>query len=165
MLPPDAAAYDCIWLSTHAVAAPIPRKGSVWLDEVCLVPKLTSFCTVAWSRVGSISANICFNSVSGCCCWNLELCGVPICLFCSPAAMSDVARQIATGSMDLFISPPVFESSGLNDTAVFRAPQPLWGAGPREFGHSPEMPIIVQAVGLHAGAAAGGYGQSRRPRF
>jgi hypothetical protein len=30
----------CICWVTHVVAAPMPRTGSVWLEAVCLVPKL-----------------------------------------------------------------------------------------------------------------------------
>jgi hypothetical protein len=52
--PPEAAAKDCICWVTQAVAAPMPRFGSVWLDRVCLVPKLTSFWIVALIRAGSI---------------------------------------------------------------------------------------------------------------
>ena len=34
----------CICWVTHAMAAPMPRTGSVWLDAVCLVPN--------WSAAG-----------------------------------------------------------------------------------------------------------------
>src|SRR4029077_6011876 len=54
ILPPEAAAKVCIWLATHAVAAPMPRAGSLWLDNVCRVPNETSFSMVAWIRFGSI---------------------------------------------------------------------------------------------------------------
>src|SRR5215831_16271058 len=57
MLPFEAAAKPCIWSNTQAVAAPMPRAGSVWLDAVCLVPNETSFSIVAWIRPGSICAN------------------------------------------------------------------------------------------------------------
>ena len=38
MLPFEVAAMACICWVTQAVAAPMPRTGSVWLDAVCLVP-------------------------------------------------------------------------------------------------------------------------------
>src|SRR5215469_3811846 len=53
MLPFEVAAIACICSNTHAVAAPIPRTGSVWLEAVCLVPNETSFSTVASMRLGS----------------------------------------------------------------------------------------------------------------
>jgi hypothetical protein len=40
--PDEVAAMACICSSTQAVAAPMPRTGSVWLDSVCLVPNCTS---------------------------------------------------------------------------------------------------------------------------
>ncbi len=54
MLPFEVAAMACICWVTQAVAAPIPRTGSVWLDAVCLVPNETSVSIVAWIRFGSI---------------------------------------------------------------------------------------------------------------
>ena len=51
--PDEVAAMACICAVTQAVAAPMPRTGSVWLDAVCRVPKLTSFSIVAWIRSGS----------------------------------------------------------------------------------------------------------------
>ncbi len=36
--PDEVAAIACICSNTQAVAAPMPRTGSVWLDAVCLVP-------------------------------------------------------------------------------------------------------------------------------
>jgi hypothetical protein len=41
-LPDEVAAMACIWPTTQAVAAPMPRTGSVWLDAVCLVPNWVS---------------------------------------------------------------------------------------------------------------------------
>src|SRR5690349_19184535 len=57
ILPFEVAAKACICWVTQAVAAPMPRTGSVWLDAVCLVPNETSFWMVAWIRLGSICAN------------------------------------------------------------------------------------------------------------
>src|SRR5215472_2289080 len=54
MLPFEVAAMACICWVTQAVAAPMPRTGSVWLDAVCLVPNETSFSMVAWIWLGSI---------------------------------------------------------------------------------------------------------------
>jgi len=54
MLPLDVAAMACICWVTHAVAAPMPRTESVWLDKVCLVPNWVSRTMVAWIRLGSI---------------------------------------------------------------------------------------------------------------
>ena len=54
MLPLEVAAKACICWVTHAVAAPMPRTGSVWLDAVCLVPNWVSRRMVAWIRSGSI---------------------------------------------------------------------------------------------------------------
>ena len=55
----------CICWYTHAVAAPIPRTGSVWLEEVCLVPNWTSRVMVASIRAGSISPSSRRRSASG----------------------------------------------------------------------------------------------------
>ncbi len=63
--PPEAAAKDCIWPNTQSVAAPMPRFGSVWLDAVCRVPKLTSFRIVALIRSGSMSRSIARRPGSG----------------------------------------------------------------------------------------------------
>src|SRR5947209_13399342 len=52
--PDEVAAMACIWSNTQAVAAPMPRTGSVWLDRVCLVPNPTSVWMVAWMRLESI---------------------------------------------------------------------------------------------------------------
>ena len=46
----------CICSYTQAVAAPMPRTGSVWLDAVCRVPNWVSRSTVAWIRSGSTCA-------------------------------------------------------------------------------------------------------------
>ena len=54
MLPLEVAAMACICWVTQAVAAPMPRTGSVWLDKVCLVPNWVSRRMVAWIRLGSI---------------------------------------------------------------------------------------------------------------
>ena len=54
MLPVEVAAKACICSNTQAVAAPMPRTGSVWLDAVCLVPNWVSRWIVAWIRSGSI---------------------------------------------------------------------------------------------------------------
>ena len=54
MLLPGTAAKAFICWTTQAVAAPMPRFGSVWLDAVCLVPNETSCSMVAWMRFGSI---------------------------------------------------------------------------------------------------------------
>lgn len=51
--PDEVAAMACICPNTQAVAAPMPRTGSVWLDAVCLVPNWVSRSTVAWIRAGS----------------------------------------------------------------------------------------------------------------
>jgi len=53
-LPPEVAAMACICWLTQAVAAPMPRTESVWLDAVCLVPNWVSRSIVAWMRLGSI---------------------------------------------------------------------------------------------------------------
>jgi hypothetical protein len=45
--PPEAAAAACSCWVTQAVAAPMPRTGSVWLDAVCRVPNWVSRSTVA----------------------------------------------------------------------------------------------------------------------
>jgi hypothetical protein len=63
--PPEAAAEACSWPNTQSVAAPIPRFGSVWLDDVCRVPKLTSFRIVALIRPGSMSRSIARRPGSG----------------------------------------------------------------------------------------------------
>src|SRR5690348_3815359 len=68
--PPEAAAKDCIWPNTQSVAAPMPRFGSVWLDAVCRVPKLTSFRIVALIRAGSMSRSIARRAGSGA--WRLS---------------------------------------------------------------------------------------------
>lgn len=47
------AAMSCSCPYTQFVAAPIPRTGSSWLEEVCLVPNETSRATVASIRLGS----------------------------------------------------------------------------------------------------------------
>src|SRR5215469_9748483 len=54
MLPLALSAMACICWVTQAVAAPMPRFGSVWLDCVCLVPNATSCWMVAWMLLGSI---------------------------------------------------------------------------------------------------------------
>src|SRR5215475_9054312 len=56
--PDEVAAMACIWPSTQAVAAPIPRTGSVWLDSVCLVPNCVRRRMVAWIRRGSTSRSM-----------------------------------------------------------------------------------------------------------
>ena len=48
---------SCICWVTHAVAAPMPRTGSVWLDRVCLVPNWVSRWMVARIRLGSTCCN------------------------------------------------------------------------------------------------------------
>src|ERR1700722_19212219 len=53
--PAEVAAMACICSYTHAVAAPIPRAGSGWLDEVCRVPNWTSRVMVASILAESIS--------------------------------------------------------------------------------------------------------------
>jgi hypothetical protein len=45
--PPESAAAACSCWVTQAVAAPMPRTGSVWLDAVCRVPNWVSRSTVA----------------------------------------------------------------------------------------------------------------------
>src|SRR5215469_17549638 len=54
ILPLEGAAKACICSNTQAVAAPMPRTGSVWLDSVLRVPNETSFSIMAWIRFGSI---------------------------------------------------------------------------------------------------------------
>src|ERR1700722_7301054 len=63
--PDEVAAMACSCWYTHAVAAPIPRTGSVWLDEVCLVPNWTSRVMVASILAGSISPSSRRRSASG----------------------------------------------------------------------------------------------------
>src|SRR5579863_10040568 len=65
--PDDVAAMACISSYTQAVAAPIPRTGSVWLDAVCRVPNWTSRKIVAWMRAGSTCASRANNPSSGGC--------------------------------------------------------------------------------------------------
>ena len=55
--PLEVAAMACICWVTQAVAAPMPRTGSVWLDAVCLVPNWVSRRMVAWIRSGSICSD------------------------------------------------------------------------------------------------------------
>ncbi len=66
--PPEGAAAACICSNTQAVAAPMPRTGSVWLDAVCLVPNWTRRRMVALMRSGSIWRSRSRSSLSGCCC-------------------------------------------------------------------------------------------------
>src|SRR5450756_1820863 len=67
MAPADVAAMACICPSTQAVAAPMPRTGSVWLDKVCLVPNCTSRCTVASILLGLICLSSARSSAAGSC--------------------------------------------------------------------------------------------------
>src|SRR5215472_5980323 len=65
MLLPGTAAKAFICWVTQAVAAPMPRFGSVWLDAVCLVPNETSVWMVALMRLGSICCNRASKAGSG----------------------------------------------------------------------------------------------------
>jgi hypothetical protein len=65
--PDEVAAMACIWSSTQAVAAPMPRTGSVWLDSVCLVPNCVSRRMMAWIRPGSTSRTMARRSGSDPC--------------------------------------------------------------------------------------------------
>src|SRR5215472_2905947 len=65
MLLPGTAAKAFICWVTQAVAAPMPRAGSVWLDAVCLVPNETSVWMVALMRLGSICLNRASRAGSG----------------------------------------------------------------------------------------------------
>src|SRR6202042_2927289 len=64
--PDDVAAMACICAKTQAVAAPMPRTGSVWLEAVCLVPNWVNRKMVAWIRRGSTSRSMARRSLSGC---------------------------------------------------------------------------------------------------
>src|SRR5262245_10118185 len=57
MLPPEVAAKACICCATQAVAAPMPRFGSSWLDKVCRVPNSVRRWMVAVIRLASIRCN------------------------------------------------------------------------------------------------------------
>ena len=63
--PDEVAAMACICWKTHVVAAPIPRTGSVWLEEVCRVPNWTSRAMVASILAGSIWLSSRRRSASG----------------------------------------------------------------------------------------------------
>src|SRR5262245_51728479 len=53
ILPPEVAAAALSCSVTQAVAAPMPRTGSVWLDATCLVPNWVNRRMVAPIRLGS----------------------------------------------------------------------------------------------------------------
>src|SRR5215472_10896485 len=67
MLPLEVAAMACICWVTQAVAAPMPRTGSVWLDAVCRVPNCVSRSIVAWIRSGSTWRSSARRAGSGSC--------------------------------------------------------------------------------------------------
>jgi hypothetical protein len=81
MRPDEVAATASSWANTQAVAAPMPRTGSVWLDAVCRVPNWVSRSTVALIRPGSTSRNSARSSSSGSCRVSAGLvpaCAVPV---------------------------------------------------------------------------------------
>src|SRR5215472_1635456 len=84
--PDELAAMACIWPVTQAVAAPMPRTGSVWLDRVCLVPNCVSRWMMAWIRPGSTSRSMARRSGSNVCC---PVAAGPV---SAVAALADVVR-------------------------------------------------------------------------
>src|SRR5712691_6419941 len=90
--PDDVAAMACIWSDTQAVAAPMPRAGSVWLDAVCLVPNWTSRRIVALIRAGSTSRSRARSPGSGTC----PMASSPVLASADPASAVPVIRGAAT---------------------------------------------------------------------
>jgi hypothetical protein len=56
--PPEVAAMACSCPVTHAIAAPMPRFGSVWLEAVCRVPNAARVVMFVLIRAGSICLSI-----------------------------------------------------------------------------------------------------------